>query len=99
PPLAIRLILRAMDDRGDAAKPWAFTLFAQPTVALALVIVFVSVRRLGLYADVFGLTMLRLYCTIFAYWIGAVFAFLGLVLARPGRGPSWSPSAAVGVAL
>jgi hypothetical protein len=97
--LATLLILRALVRHGDPAATRTFTVFAELTVALALVIVFVSVRRLGLYADVFGLTMLRLYCTIFAYWIGAVFVLLGLVLAGAGRGRSWWPAAAVGVGL
>jgi hypothetical protein len=97
--LATLLILQALADRRDPVLNRTFTMFAELTVALALVIVFVSVRRLGLYADVFGLTMLRLYCTIFAYWIGAVFILLGLFLAGAGRGRSWWPAAAVGVGL
>jgi hypothetical protein len=97
--LATLLILRALVDQEDAATRWGFTMLAELTAALAIVIVFVSVRRLGLYADVFGLTMLRLYCTIFACWIGAVFLSFGLVLAGAGRGRSWWPSAAIGAGL
>jgi hypothetical protein len=49
-------------------------------------------------ADV-GLTMLRLYSTVFAYWVGAVFILLGLVLAGVARRRAWLPSVAVGIGL
>jgi len=43
--------------------------------------------------------MLRLYSTVFAYWVGAVFLLLGLVLAGFGRERAWLPSVAVGIGL
>jgi len=61
--------------------------------ALTLLIVAVAIRRLALYADVFGLTMLRLYCTLFAVWIGAVLVLLAVWLARPWA-RVWFPAAA-----
>jgi hypothetical protein len=93
------LALRALVDRSEPATRRGFAILAEMTVALTLVIVFVAVRRLGLYADTFGLTMLRLYCTVFAYWIGAVFILFGLLLAGLGRGRAWLPSAVVGIGL
>jgi two-component system sensor histidine kinase BaeS len=59
------------------------------------------VRRLNLYEDAFGLTMLRLYSELFSYWIGAVFLFLGAALAGVGRGRGWLVGAAgaAGLAL
>jgi hypothetical protein len=97
--LATLLVLRSLVDQEDRGIRRRFALLAEVTVVLTLVIVYVAVRRLGLYANVFGLTMLRLYCTIFANWIGAVFILLGIVLAGVGRSRSWWPSAAVGVGL
>jgi Domain of unknown function (DUF4173) len=76
-----------------------FTVLAEVTVALTLVIVFVAIRRLGLYADAFGLTMLRLYSTVFAYWVGVVLVLVGLLLAGVGRTRAWLPSVAVGIGL
>ena len=40
---------------------------------LTIAIVAVSIIRLMLYVDAFGLTMLRLYTLVFAAWIGVVF--------------------------
>jgi hypothetical protein len=97
--LATILALRAVIDHSDRSTRRRFVLLAELTVALTLVIVFVAVRRLGLYADAFGLTMLRLYSTIFSYWIGAVFVLLGLALAGVGRGRSWLPPVAVGIGM
>lgn len=97
--LATLLVLRSVVRRHDPAIRRRFALFAEVTVALTLAIVYVAIRRLALYADVFGLTILRLYCTIFALWIGAVFILLGAVLAGVGRHRAWWPSAAVGVGL
>jgi Domain of unknown function (DUF4153) len=97
--LAAVLALRAVAAPSNGAPRRWFTVLALLTVALTLVIVFVAVRRLGLYANVFGLTMLRLYCTVFAWWIGAVFVLLGLMLAGVGGGRTWLPSAAVAVGL
>jgi hypothetical protein len=97
--LAAILSLRAAVDQTDRSTRRSFAVLAEVTVALTLVIVFVAVRRLGLYADAFGLTMLRLYSTVFSYWIGAVFVLVGLLLAGVGRGRSWLPSVAVGIGL
>jgi hypothetical protein len=63
--------------------------FAEATVVLTLVIVGVALRRLALYDEVFGLTMLRLSSTVAAWWIGAVFVLVGLALAGVGRRHDW----------
>jgi two-component system, OmpR family, sensor histidine kinase BaeS len=63
------------------------------------VVVVVAVRRLNLYEDAFGLTMLRLYSELFSYWIGAVFLFLGAALAGVGHGRGWFVGAAVATGL
>lgn len=62
--------------------------------ALTAVVVVVAIRRLALYQDVYGLTMLRLYCTLFAVWIGVVLLLLATWLngVRPNHG--WFPTAA-----
>jgi hypothetical protein len=55
-------------------------------VGLTLAVVVVAIRRLGLYDEAFGLTMLRLYSTVFAWWLGAVFLVVGMYLVvRPSR--------------
>ena len=76
---------------------------------LTLVIVGVALQRLGLYQDAFGLTMLRLACTVFAWWLGAVFVLVAVRLAGLGRplewrvgrdrGPGWGPLVVVALNL
>ena len=89
------LVVRAT----TAAPDRRFAVLSEIVVALTLVIVVVAVHRLGLYKDAYGLTMLRLYSSVFAVWIGAVLVLVGLAFAGVGRGQAWWPSAAVAIAL
>lgn len=86
--LAVLLSVRAVSG-GDEAANVRFAVLAEAAVALTLLIVVVAVRRLDLYEDEFGLTMLRLYSEVFAYWIAVVFVLLGLQVAGVGRRRSW----------
>ena len=54
----------------------AFQVLAQIAIGLTLLIVFVAFRRLSLYEEAYGFTMLRLYSHIFAVWIAIVFILL-----------------------
>jgi hypothetical protein len=65
------------------------------TVALTLAIVAVAVVRLRLYDDAFGLTMLRLFSTAFAWWLGVLFLLVGLALGGVGRSRHWLTAAVV----
>jgi Domain of unknown function (DUF4173) len=99
--LGVLLLLRAATGLPSRGQRATFTTLAEVAVALTLVIVVVAVRRLNLYEDAFGLTMLRLYSELFSYWIGAVFLFLGAALAGVGHGRGWLVGAAgaAGLAL
>jgi hypothetical protein len=99
--LGVLLLLRAATNLASPGQRATFTTLAEVAVALTLVVVVVAVRRLNLYEDAFGLTMLRLYSELFSYWIGAVFLFLGAALAGIGRGRGWLVGAAgaAGLAL
>jgi hypothetical protein len=68
-------------------------------VALTLVVVWVSVSRLGAYEDAYGLTLLRLASTWFAWWIAAVFVALAVRLAGVARDRHWFVGAAGALAL
>src|SRR6266511_4169538 len=93
--------LLAVTDLASPGQRATFTAVAEVAVALTLVVVVVAVRRLNLYEDAFGLTMLRLYSELFSYWIGAVFLLLGAALAGVGRYRGWlvGGAAAAGLAL
>jgi hypothetical protein len=93
--LILLLVLRAMVEAPGHGIGLRLTVLFEATVALTLVVVAVSVRRLGLYEQAFGLTMLRLYSTTFAWWIGAVFVLLGVSLAGVRRTRPWLTSASI----
>lgn len=82
---AVRGVVRT----DDARRYHRVRLLMGATIALTLVVVAVAVGRLTLYTDAFGLTVLRLYSTIFAVWIGVVFVALGAAVAGVGTGRRW----------
>ena len=55
----------------------------------------VAYQRLSLYVSVYGLSMLRLYCLVFAGWIALVYVALGVSLLGAGRPRQWFPAAMV----
>jgi hypothetical protein len=97
--LGVLLLLRAATELASPGQRATFTAVAEVAVALTVVVVVVAVRRLNLYEDAFGLTMLRLYSELFSYWIGVVFLFLGAALAGVGHGRGWLVGAAVAAGL
>lgn len=56
----------------------AFVALAETAIVLTVLIVIVAFRRLSLYEEAYGLTMLRLYSHIFAGWISIVFLLLAV---------------------
>ena len=83
----VLLTLRAnVCPAGPAARRW-FVALGELAVALTLVVVAVSIVRLYLYDQAYGITSLRLAVTVAALWIGTVFVLIGGALARPIRPP------------
>ncbi len=73
-------------------------LLSEVVIALTLVVVVSALRRLDLYENAYGLTMLRLYAAVFVGWIGVSLVLLGAWVAKGGdRG--WFPAAAVAAGL
>lgn len=95
--LALRAWTR--DPEGPARR--RLLAFQLTAVVLTLALVVVAVRRLDLYTGEFGLTMLRLYSSLFSLWVGVVVVLLGLAMAGVGRGRHWLGAAggAVGLAI
>jgi hypothetical protein len=87
--------LRAVAVDGTATSR-SFVVLAEIAVVLTLMVVLVAVRRLGLYQRAYGLTMLRLYVTVAAWCIGAVFLLLAAALAGAAPQRRWL---AAGVAI
>ena len=83
------LALRAWTRDPDGPARRRLLVFQVTAVVLILALVVVAVRRLGLYTGEFGLTMLRLYSSLFSVWVGVVVVLLGLAVVGVGRGRHW----------
>ena len=76
--LVLLLVARAMATPPDNRRlDTAVLVPALAACVLTLLIVLVAIRRLNLYGAAYGQTMLRLYSTLFAAWVGAVFVIVG----------------------
>ncbi len=79
----VLLTLRAnVSPEGPGARR-LFVGLGELAVVLTLAVVGVSIVRLYLYDQAYGITSLRLAVTVVALWIGFVFVLLGAALARP----------------
>jgi hypothetical protein len=97
--LCLLLAIRAATDLRAVAARRRFLVLSEIVVALTLLIVVVAVRRMHLYEQAYGLTMLRLYVELFTLWIGAVFVMLGFSLAGLWARRVWLVPAAVATGL
>jgi hypothetical protein len=77
----------------------AFTVLAEVAIILTLLVVLVAFRRLSLYEEAYGFTMLRLYSHIFAAWIAVVFLLLAVDLAGVMQRRRWFVGATCTTAL
>ncbi len=89
--LALRAAVVAIDRR--------FVVLAEVAVVLTLLLVGGALRRLALYEQAYGLTLLRLFAVLFAVWIGGVFLLLAATLAGLGRRRAWFVPAALALGL
>lgn len=96
--MAVLLGVRALTRPGGHGSSVAIRMVSATTCALTLVVVAAAITRLGLYQDAYGLTMLRLACTTFAWILGAAFVLLGIRMLQP-RGRDWLPTAYLGLAV
>ena len=102
PPRLFGLVLlsvRGFAGDGTPAQRSLRTVLALMSVALFIGIVVDAVYRLDGYADAYGLTMLRLYSTCFAVWIGVVFLIVGAAFVVGYEGRPWLAPAIIGSLL
>ncbi|MGI8683818.1 MAG: DUF4153 domain-containing protein [Acidimicrobiales bacterium] len=97
--LGVLLAVRAAVDLSTPARQRTFLVLAEAAVVLTLAIVVVAVRRLNLYEQAYGLTLLRLFSSVFALWVGAVFMLLAVSLAGVHRQRRWLVPAAISFGL
>ncbi len=74
--LALLIFFSRISAFKESKTRLAFLVLAECAIALTLMIVVVAFRRLSLYEEAYGFTMLRLYSHVFAVWIGLVFLLL-----------------------
>lgn len=72
--LVLLLALRRSSTGAGPIGRRAFVIAAELAILFTLLIVAVAFQRLSLYVSVYGLSMLRLYCLVFAGWIALVYA-------------------------
>ena len=97
--LGVLLAIRAAADLSTPARRRTFVVVGEAAVALTLAIVVVAVRRLHLYEQAYGLTILRLIASVFALWVGGVFVLLAASLAGVHRQRRWLVPAAISFGL
>ena len=91
---AVLVFLRSsVDLTTTSARRW-FAVVSGVACALTLVVVHAAIAGLGLYADAFGLTLLRFYSSAFAWWLGAAFVLMAVAFAVGARSTrEWLPTA------
>lgn len=91
---AVLLALRSAVDLRTPIARWAFAGVSGVACMLTLVVVHAAIAGLGLYADAFGLTLLRFYSSAAAWWLGAAFVLMAVAFVVGGRtAREWLPTA------
>jgi len=72
----VLILLSRVTNLTERTTKRAFQVLSLVAIGLTLLIVLVAFRRLQLYEEAYGFTMLRLYSHIFAVWIGLIFLLL-----------------------
>jgi hypothetical protein len=96
--LAVLLTVDAFTGSPAGRTRRRLVLLSEVVIALTLVVVVSALRRLDLYENAYGLTMLRLYAGVFVGWIGVSLVLLGAWILR-ARHRAWFPAAAVAAGL
>jgi hypothetical protein len=97
--LALLVLFGRIGDLRDARARRAFVVLALCAIALTLMIDVVAFRRLSLYEEAYGFTMLRLYSHVFAIWLALVFVLLAADFAGLWRSRRWFIGAMASSAL
>ena len=83
--LPLLLGLHAAMRRGEPRHERVFRWLAGVQVALLMVIMASALHRMRLYQNEYGLTELRVYTTVFMFWLAAVFAWFCATVLRGRR--------------
>ena len=97
--LAVLFFFSRISRLTEARSRLAFMVLAQCAIALTLLIDVVAFRRLSLYEEAYGFTMLRLYSHVFAGLVGIVFVLLAIDFLGLWKNRRWFIGATVTAAL
>jgi len=92
--LAVLILFSRISAFVERRSRLAFLVLAEVAIALTLMIVVVAFRRLSLYEEAYGFTMLRLYSHVFAAWVGVVYLLLAADFMGAWRARRWFIGAA-----
>ena len=87
--LAVLILFSRISSFKERRSRLAFLVLAESAIALTLMIDVVAFRRLSLYEEAYGFTMLRLYSHVFAVWLGVVFLLLAADFMGVWRSRRW----------
>ncbi|HEY3085121.1 MAG TPA: DUF4173 domain-containing protein, partial [Candidatus Dormibacteraeota bacterium] len=97
--LALLIFFSRISAFKERSSRLAFLVLAECAIALTLMVDVVAFRRLSLYEEAYGFTMLRLYSHVFAVWLGVVFGLLAADFLGVFRQRRWFIGATVTTAL
>jgi Domain of unknown function (DUF4173) len=83
--LILLFVARGSLERREGAKIRLVRALSVVLCVLSIVVVVASLQRIALYSQAFGQTMLRVYSSTFAGWLGLVFALVGVAAIVPAK--------------
>jgi uncharacterized protein DUF4153 len=92
--LAVLILSSRISAFNERRSRLAFLALAEVAIALTIMIDVVAFRRLSLYEEAYGFTMLRLYSHVFAVWVGIVYLLLAADFMDLWRARRWFIGAA-----
>ncbi len=96
--LVLLFIARGSLERNDGIRTRSVRILSVMLCVLSIVVVLASMQRIALYSQEFGQTMLRVYSSTFAGWLGLVFALIGISAIVPAK-RQWIAPAALTLAV
>ena len=97
--VAVLVLFSRISNLSAKSARVAFTVLASTAIALTVMIDVVAFRRLSLYEEAYGFTMLRLYSHVFAVWLAFVFVLLAADFLGVWRTRRWFIGATMTSAL
>jgi MFS family permease len=96
--LVLLFVARGSLERREPSGTRALRMLSVLLCALSIVVVLASMQRIALYSQEFGQTMLRVYSSTFAGWLGVVFALVGVAAVIPAK-RQWIAPASLALAV